>query len=486
MAKDADKKTGAFELENTGGFLSGLLAEENEFDRRALLRIGTWGVSAVGAVILAVVANHWSPGLRQEQVAAADLARQAQQIQALSRETNTETRRLASAIETLNNDRDRLFSRVTVLEQGLDSVTGALAKQTPRSPPAAEPSPRVSAVPYASPPSALWPSAAKLAPLPAAPQIVATAAPAPVLGPVTTMAPAADKPRAHDSQAIAAIAPAVATPAAAASLMAKAMIEAPAAAPKAAEATKATEVKAAAGKALDAKAAGAKAVEMKAPEMKMAEAKATDVPAARRPEPASSPVPERAAPASPHASDEPHEAAAKVDVQRTDFAVELGSANSLPGLRALWHSVQRLNPGLAALNPIIVIKEGNNGLGMKLHLAAGPLNDAAAAAKICAAMAEHKRICETTVYDGQRLALKDEGDAKEVREAREPREPKEAREAKQPIKLLHEGKQNPAKRKYVKKEEPPPPPPPPPSAPPPPDPPKPEPKSPFAALFGHH
>lgn len=472
MPKDADKKTGAFELENTGGLLPGLIAEENEFDRRALLRIGTWGVSAVGAVILAVVSNHWSPGLRHEQVAAGDLARQAQQIQALSRETQTETRRLASAIETLNNDRDRLFSRVTVLEQGLDSVTGALAKQTAPSPSAATPSPQASAVP----PSAAWPSAAKPILLPAAPQIVATAAPAPVLGPVTTTAPA-DKPRAHDAEPVADTAPAVAAPAAAASLMARAMIEAPA--PKAVEAAKTAEVKAAAGKAVDAKAAGAKASELK-----MAEAKATDAPTIRRPEPAPSPVPERAAAASPHASDEAHEAATKVEVQRTDFAVELGSANSLTGLRALWRSARRVNPSLAELDPIIVIKEANNGQGMKLHLAAGPLNDAAAAAKICAAMAEHKRICETTVYDGQRLPLKDE-----ARESKEAKEPRELREPKQPIKLLHEGKQNLAKRRYVKKEEPPPPPPPPaasPSAPPPPEPPKPEPKSPFAALFGHH
>ncbi|MFX6869108.1 hypothetical protein ABTH37_18980, partial [Acinetobacter baumannii] len=37
-------------------------------------------------------------------------------------------------IETLNTDRDRLYTRVTVLEQGLDSVTGALAKQTASTP----------------------------------------------------------------------------------------------------------------------------------------------------------------------------------------------------------------------------------------------------------------------------------------------------------------------------------------------------------------
>jgi len=41
-----------------------------------------------------------------------------------------------------------------------------------------------------------------------------------------------------------------------------------------------------------------------------------------------------------------------------------------------------------------------------LRLVAGPLGDAAAAAKICARLAENERPCETTVFDGQRLALK--------------------------------------------------------------------------------
>jgi hypothetical protein len=40
-----------------------------------------------------------------------------------------------------------------------------------------------------------------------------------------------------------------------------------------------------------------------------------------------------------------------------------------------------------------------------LRLGAGPLSDAAAAAKICAVMVENRRPCETTVYDGQRLAM---------------------------------------------------------------------------------
>jgi hypothetical protein len=45
---------------------------------------------------------------------------------------------------------------------------------------------------------------------------------------------------------------------------------------------------------------------------------------------------------------------------------------------------------------------------MQLRLVAGPLADAAAAAKICAALLESQRPCETTVFDGQRLAMKAE------------------------------------------------------------------------------
>ena len=129
MARDTNQLAGSFETENTGGVLSGFLADEDAFDRRSLWRIGSWGVGAVGAVIVAVLANQSQISLRREQFAAADLARQAQQIQLTAKESQNETRRLASAVDTLNGDRDRLYSRVTVLEQGLDTVTGAIAKQ---------------------------------------------------------------------------------------------------------------------------------------------------------------------------------------------------------------------------------------------------------------------------------------------------------------------------------------------------------------------
>jgi hypothetical protein len=128
MARDSDNLARSLDTEDGGGVLTGFLAEEDQFDRRSLWRLGSWGFGAVGAVIVAVLANQSAIGLRREQVASADLARQSQQIQSIAKESQHETRRLASAIDTLNGDRDRLYSRITVLEQGLDSVTGAIAR----------------------------------------------------------------------------------------------------------------------------------------------------------------------------------------------------------------------------------------------------------------------------------------------------------------------------------------------------------------------
>ena len=113
----------------------------------------------------------------------------------------------------------------------------------------------------------------------------------------------------------------------------------------------------------------------------------------------------------PKASGEPEAAspaaAPELVASRTEFGVDVGGANSIPGLRALWRGLikSRSNAALAKLRPIIVIKENNNGLGMQLRLVAGPINDAAAAAKICASLTVSDRGCSTAVFEGQRLAL---------------------------------------------------------------------------------
>ncbi len=148
MAKKPDHLAD-FEADDAAGVLGKLLADEDSFDGRTLWRIASWGAGATAAVVVAVMANQSSLGFKREQVAAVDLARQAQQVQLFARETQSEARRLAAAIDTLNGDRDRLYARVTGLEQGLDSVTGAVARQgsaAASTPAASQPSPAVATV----------------------------------------------------------------------------------------------------------------------------------------------------------------------------------------------------------------------------------------------------------------------------------------------------------------------------------------------------
>jgi hypothetical protein len=133
------------------------------------------------------------------------------------------------------------------------------------------------------------------------------------------------------------------------------------------------------------------------------------------------PMPETVAAAPPSEDDAAPDAAPterpNVAVQRTEFGADVGGANSLNGLRALWRGLVKSNKELADLRPIVVVKESNNGPGMQLRLVAGPLGDAAAAANICARLMESHKPCQTTVFDGQSLAMKaDEPPAKpEVR-----------------------------------------------------------------------
>jgi hypothetical protein len=402
MAKDRDKLTASFETENTGGLLSGFLAEEDVFDRRALWRLGSWGAASVGAVVLAVYANQSSIAVHREQAAVTlDLSRQAEQIQLVAKESKNEARQLASAIETLNGDRDRLFTRVTGLEQGLESVTGTIAKQqaAAASPPAAPASAQTAMTP--EPPAAQNPpSAPALSPVATTAPKGTEKAPAPTVSPVATAAPkTADKP----SSAAAAPEPA---PATVASIAPK-----PSTPPPATVTPLIAPAPLVAEKSMMAPpdAAATKLTEPDKPEKSEKSGK-PDKPEKPAKIFTAAPMPEVVAAASPADNaepDAPGATAPKLAVQRTEFGVDVGGANSVGGLRALWRGLlkSRSNAALTTLRPIIVIKEGNNGLGMQLRLVAGPLGDAAAAAKICAGLMESERSCETAVFDGQRLAM---------------------------------------------------------------------------------
>src|SRR6476659_10155237 len=303
MGKKTDHLARSFETENTGGLLTGFLAEEDEIDRSALWRLGSWGAAAVGVVIVALLASQSSIGWRREQVAAADLLRQSQQIQAVARESQHEARRLASAIDTLNSDRDRLYSRVTVLEQGLDTVTGAIAKQNTVTASPAAPSAEPASAPVAEP----------VATTQTAPAEKATAAVSAEQAPaIARNAPSKD---ADKKPAVTPATPLVES---------KSFMAPP---------------DPAAGKLIE------------------PDKTASTIVAA--------PMPEVMASAPP-GEDADADAEALPRIQRTEFGVDVGSANSVAGLRALWRGLlkSRANAPLAPLRPIIVVKEGTNGLGM--------------------------------------------------------------------------------------------------------------------------
>ncbi len=400
MAKDSDKKAAALKAEKTDKALSGLLADEKEFDRRALWRIGWWATAALSTVIVAVLANQGAQSWRRDRMSAAELARQTQVLQSLARDNQNETRQLTAAIETLNKDRDRLYARVTVLEHGLDSMTGALAKQQGSAPAAGKPQ---AAAGQTAPQTATADAqasgqssqAAGISGAGSESSASGSSSP-PAIAPVATTNPWTDKTRAdagkpggaaaaptwpaQSSSTLSAMAAAPNPSMSVASLVAPKSIMAPP--DPAASKLTGTDKAAKSDATLDSK-----------PES-TSEATAESKPDA---------APQVEANAGASASGE----ATLAPAQKTEFAVDLGGANTVNGLRALWRGLSKTNSDLAALSPIIMVKESSAGQGMQLRLGAGPLGDAAAAAKICAKLAERQRPCETTVYDGQRLAARE-------------------------------------------------------------------------------
>lgn len=324
MTKDSHQFRDDLTDDDGAGWINRFLAEEDEFDGRSMWRLASWGVGSVGALIIAILATRSPAAINRDQLASTEIARQSQQVQWIAKESQNKARELAAAVETLNGDRDRLYTRVTILEQGLDSVTGALARPTAA---AAATLPAIQQAMPTAPTPAVSAEAALIGPIKPA-ETKAEPAPAPPkIAPVATAAPAA--------------APGPAKPA-------EQKAEAPPADP------------------------------------------APTVTAA---------IP----PSEPFTSEAP---SASI-VRKTEFGVDLGGAKSIEGLRAVWRGALKVySQQLASLQPIIVVKERHDGLGMQLRLVAGPLSDAAEAAKLCAGfLTESNRPCETSVYEGQRLSM---------------------------------------------------------------------------------
>ncbi|HXF89214.1 MAG TPA: hypothetical protein VNK48_12750 [Xanthobacteraceae bacterium] len=92
---------------------------------------------------------------------------------------------------------------------------------------------------------------------------------------------------------------------------------------------------------------------------------------------------------------------------KVEFGVDLGSAQTIEGLRTLWSAVKgRHGALLDGLRPLITIREKGRPGSVELRLVAGPLANAALATRLCAVITAAGAVCQPAVFDGQRLALR--------------------------------------------------------------------------------
>lgn len=92
------------------------------------------------------------------------------------------------------------------------------------------------------------------------------------------------------------------------------------------------------------------------------------------------------------------------EISRTRFAVEIGAADTMAGLRELWRRLSRENrPLIGALDPAVALTEQDGTL--RLRLLAGPFANAADAIQLCAVLVRRGVDCRAVPSEGQQLVM---------------------------------------------------------------------------------
>ena len=100
---------------------------------------------------------------------------------------------------------------------------------------------------------------------------------------------------------------------------------------------------------------------------------------------------------------EPAEPAPPTAPGKLEFGVDLGGAPTIDALRVRWVGVKaNYGPLLAGLNPVAV-RSHHPGI-IDYRLVAGPLPNAAAAARLCAQFTAARAVCRPAKFDGERIA----------------------------------------------------------------------------------
>lgn len=91
-------------------------------------------------------------------------------------------------------------------------------------------------------------------------------------------------------------------------------------------------------------------------------------------------------------------------VTRRQFGLDLGGAATEDALRPVWTTaLRRHNALLQNLRPLVLSRENPRG-GSEYRLIAGPIGNAAKAARYCAAITGTGGVCRPAMYEGQKLA----------------------------------------------------------------------------------
>jgi hypothetical protein len=92
-------------------------------------------------------------------------------------------------------------------------------------------------------------------------------------------------------------------------------------------------------------------------------------------------------------------------VTRRQFGIDLGGAATEEALRPVWTTaLRRHNALLQNLRPLVLSREQPRGGGAEYRLIAGPIGNAAKAARYCAAITGTGGVCQPTMYEGQKFA----------------------------------------------------------------------------------
>jgi len=89
------------------------------------------------------------------------------------------------------------------------------------------------------------------------------------------------------------------------------------------------------------------------------------------------------------------------------IAIDLGSATNINTLRAHWGAVKAAHGAIVAgLQPLVSVRQSARPGFTEFHLVAGPVTDADAAARLCAALTSVRVPCRPSTFNGQRLDLR--------------------------------------------------------------------------------